>query len=113
MAKTLDFSKVKKSYLPVTFADENGTTIFVGTPTKAIMDDLTILKASLDEIDEDGTGDTGTGELYAACAKIMSRNKTGAKITTEFLETVFDFEDIVIFFRGYMEFISEVINQKN
>lgn len=111
MAKALNFNKVKKNYLPVTFADENETTIFVGTPTKAIMDDLTILQASIDEIDEDGAAETG--ELYEACAKIMSRNKTGAKITREFLESVFDFEDIVIFFHAYMEFISEVINSKN
>lgn len=111
MAKALNFNKVKKNYLPVTFADENETTIFVGTPTKAIMDDLSILQASIDEIDEDGAAETG--ELYEACAKIMSRNKTGAKITREFLETVFDFEDIVIFFHAYMDFISEVINSKN
>ena len=113
MAKPLNFNKVKKNYLPVTFADENETTIFVGTPTKAIMDDLTILQASIDEINEDGADEAGTNELYEACAKIMSRNKTGAKITKEFLETVFDFEDIIIFFHAYMDFISEVINSKN
>lgn len=113
MAKVLNFNKVAKSYLPVTFADEKETTIFVGTPTKAIMDDLTVLQASIDEIGEDGANETATGELYEACAKIMSRNKTGAKITREYLESVFDFEDIIIFFRAYMEFIDEVINQKN
>lgn len=113
MAKALNFNKIKKNYLPVTFADENETTILVGTPTKAIMDDLTLLQASLDEISEDGADAVGTSELYEACAKIMSRNKTGAKITPEFLESVFDFEDIVIFFHAYTEFIGEVINQKN
>lgn len=113
MAKVLNFNKVKKNYLPVTFADEKETTIFVGTPTKAIMDDLSVLQANLDEMGEDGTDETGIGELYDACAKIMSRNKTGAKITREFLESVFDFEDIVIFFHAYMDFISEVISSKN
>lgn len=113
MAKPLNFNKVKKSYLPVTFTDEKNTTILVGTPTKAIMDDLSILKAGLEEIEEDGTDEVNTGDLYEACAKIMSRNKTGAKITSAFLEKVFDFEDIIIFCHAYMDFISEVINQKN
>jgi hypothetical protein len=108
MAKPLNFSKVKKSYLPVTFADENETTIFVGTPTKAIMEDLKLLQNL-----EDGSAEAGIDELFGACAKIMSRNKTGAKITREFLETVFDYEDIVIFFRSYMEFVSEIISSKN
>lgn len=112
MAKTLNFNNVKKQYLPVTFADENNTTIFVGTPTKAIMDDLTLLQASIEELSEDGAN-TETGELFEACAKIMSRNKTGAKITREFLESVFDFEDIAIFFHAYTDFIGEVIGQKN
>jgi len=113
MAKALNFNTVKKQYLPVTFADENKTTIFVGTPTKAIMDDLTLMKASLDEIAEDGANDADTDDLFEACAKIMSRNKTGAKITKEFLESVFDFEDVIIFFTAYMEFIDEVIASKN
>lgn len=113
MSKVLNFNKVKKSYLPVTFADEQETTIFVGTPTKAIMDDLSVLQANIDEIGEDGTDGAATGELFEACAKIMSRNKTGAKITREYLERVFDFEDIIIFFHAYMDFMSEVIGQKN
>ena len=113
MPKALNFNKVKKTYLPVTFADEKETTIFVGTPTKAIMDDLTVLQSNIEEIGEDGSDENNTGELFEACAKIMSRNKTGAKITREYLESVFDYEDIILFFRAYMEFIREVISSKN
>lgn len=113
MAKVLNFNKIKKSYLTVTFADEKERTIMVCTPNKAIMDDLTLLQANIDEIGEDGTNETATGELYEACAKIMSRNKAGVKITKDYLERVFDFEDIMIFFRAYRDFISEVVNQKN
>ena len=113
MVKELNFKKVKKIYLPVTFDDEQGTTILVGTPTKAIIDDLTLLQASFDEIGEDGETESAADDLFEACAKIMSRNKTGAKITKEYLASVFDFEDIKIFFSAYMDFISEVINQKN
>lgn len=113
MAKALNFNTVKKAYLPVTFADEKKTTIFVGTPTKAIMDDLALLQASIEEIGEDGVNDNASDDLYEACAKVMSRNKTGAKITKEFLSEVFDYEDVVIFFNAYMDFITEVIGSKN
>ena len=108
MVKALNYGKVKKTYFPVTFPDEK-TTILVGTPTKAIMDDLKLLEDRVDENEES----EDSGELYAACAKIMSRNKTGTKITREYLESVFDFEDIVIFFNHYKEFLSEVLAAKN
>jgi hypothetical protein len=113
MAKALDFTKVKKSYLPVTFDDDAKTTIFVGTPTKAVMDELTTMQTTLNEIGEDGATEASTDDLFIICAKIMSRNRTGAKITKEFLENVFDFEDVIIFFNSYMDFVGEVIGQKN
>lgn len=113
MAKTLDFTKVKKNYLPVIFDDETKTTIFVGTPTKALLDELLVMQSSFDELSEDGADETNAEDLYIACSKVMSRNKTGAKITKEYLESVFDFEDIIIFFHSYMDFISEVVGRKN
>ena len=110
MAKALNFKKVKKSFLPVTFDDENETTIFVGTPTKAIMSELSQLQADIDDSEAD---DTNIDDLYEACAKIMSRNKTGFVVTTDFLADRMDFEDIKIFFGEYMDFIGEVIRSKN
>lgn len=113
MAKTLNFNNVKKRYLTVTLADENKTTLMIGTPTKAIMDDLILLQSSLETIQEDETNVDATDDLYLACAKVMSRNKGGVKVTKEFLENLFDFEDIMIFFTAYMDFISEVTDAKN
>lgn len=113
MAKTLNFNSVKKHYLTVTLADERNTTLLVGTPTKAIFDHLTRLKSSLETLSEDETDVDATDDLYDACAKVMSRNKSGVKVTKEYLENVFDFEDVMIFFSNYMEFISEVANSKN
>lgn len=110
MAKPLNFTKVKKTYLPVTFSDEKETTILVGTPTKAIMDDLRLFEDKLAETEESEQDVDG---LYESCAKIMSRNKAGKEITKEFLERVFDFEDIVLFFNSYKELIAEVLSSKN
>ena len=113
MAKPLNFNNVKKKYLTVTLADENNTTLMIGTPTKAVMDDLILLKSSFEAIEEDGTDSAATDDLFEACAKVMSRNKAGVKISKEDLEKIFDFEDVMIFFTAYMEFISEVTSGKN
>ena len=111
--KSLNFNNVKKTYLTVTLADENNTTIMIGTPTKAIMDDLVLLQSGLETISEDDANVDATDELYSACAKVMSRNKGDIKISKEFLEEIFDFEDIMIFFNAYMDFITEVTSGKN
>lgn len=113
MAKPLNFNNVKKKYLTVTLADDKKTTLMIGTPTKAIMDDLFLLQSSLETINEDETNAEATDDLYLACAKVMSRNKGGIKISKEFLEELFDFEDIMIFFTAYMDFISEITDVKN
>lgn len=113
MAKPLNFNNVKKKYLTVTLADKNNTPIMIGTPTKAIMDDLTLLKSSLETIEDDVSDKEATDDLFAACAKVMSRNKGGVKISKEFLEELFDFEDIMIFFSAYMDFVAEVTGEKN
>lgn len=111
MAKSINFNNVKKQFLTVTLADEKNTVLMIGTPTKAIMDDLTLLQESMDS--ESDTNNEVTDDLYNACARVMSRNKAGIKITKEFLAEIFDFEDITIFFNAYMEFIDEVIGSKN
>lgn len=113
MAKPLNFNNVKKHYLTVTLADEKETTIMISTPTKAIMDDLVLLQGGLETISEDETNVEVMEDLYNTCAKLMSRNKGGIKITKKDLEAIFDFEDILIFFNAYMDFIHEVTSGKN
>lgn len=113
MAKTLNFNNVQKQYLTVVLADDKNTTLLVGTPTKAVMDDLVRLQVSFETLNENETDVDATDDLYEACAKILSRNKAGVKITKEYLSEIFDFEDVLIFFSNYMEFVSEITNQKN
>ena len=112
MAKTLNFNNVRKQYLNVTLADENNTVLMIGTPTKAVMNDIVLLRSGLENLGEDAN-DEALDDLYAVCARIMSRNKAGKKITKEYLEEIFDFEDIIIFFHAYVEFVSELSNSKN
>lgn len=113
MAKALNFNNVKKQFLTVTLADEKNTTLMIGTPTKAIMDDLAVLQESMESVNDNENNIEATDDLYNACARVMSRNKAGIKITKEVLAEIFDFEDIVIFFKAYMDFIDEVIGSKN
>lgn len=109
MAKALDFNKVKKDYLTITLTDENRTVLMVGTPTKGILDEFIALADTLD----DDIQDEAIDDMYNICAKIMSRNKGGIEITSEFLSGIFDFEDIIIFIKAYTEFIQGVTNSKN
>lgn len=113
MAKSLNFNTLKKAYMSVTLADENKTTLMIGTPTKQIMDDLLLIAEKISDVDDGAISEDTTDDLYHACARVMSRNKGGIKISADQLAEFFDFEDIVIFFDAYMEFVSEVTNAKN
>lgn len=113
MSKPLNFNSIKKRYLTVTLSDEKKTTLLIGTPTKAIVDELILLQASFEELNEDETNVEATDNLYNACAKIMSRNKGNIKITKNDLAEILDFEDILIFFNAYMDFIGEITDGKN
>lgn len=113
MSNTLNFNNLQKRYLTVTLADENNTTLMIGTPTKAIMNDLLVLQSSVETIREDDTNLEALDDLYGACARVMSRNKAGKKITKEYLEEIFDFEDVMIFFNAYINFVTAITNVKN
>ena len=110
MAKSLDFNKLKKQYMTVHLADENNTVLMISTPTKAVLDSFLSLK---DTLTAETMGDDAIDELYEICANVMSRNKTGIKITKSQIEEIFDFEDIIVFIRAYSDFIAEVSNAKN
>ena len=109
MTKSINFKTRKKDFLTVTFPDD--TVIFIGTPTKAIFSALTTMQNELKDVND--TSDESLDSLYDACAVIMSRNKTGKKITREYLESVLDFEEIIALFNLYMEFIGDLSTSKN
>lgn len=111
MGKTLDFTKQKKEYLTVKLNDENNTVLLIGTPTKVILDEFIAIN---ELVSEDGGADSeAVNDLYRVCAKVMSFNKGGIKITPEFLAPFFDLEDVFIFFNAYSEFMASVTSAKN
>ena len=109
MAKMLDFSKAKKPTLPVKFDD--GTMIHVYTPSKAEFDEMTDAQEYF-ETALDGDRES-LQRLYDITARLMSNNKMGREITVDELAGYLDVSDLVLFFRAYAQFISEVINEKN
>ena len=109
MAKMLDFSKAKKPTMPVKFDD--GSMIHIYTPAKGEIEEM------LDAQEYFNGALEGEREsiykLYEITARLMSNNKMAREITVEELAGYIDVSDIVVFFRGYSEFIAEQTNAKN
>lgn len=111
MANVLDFTKRKKEYLTVKLDDPKKTVLMIGTPTKSILEDFMYLNAKVEE--EGGASGELVDDLYEICAKIMSFNKGGLKITSDYLSEFFDIEDIMVFFNAYMDYMNTLTNSKN
>lgn len=109
MAKMLDFSKAKKPTMPVKFDD--GSVIHVYTPAKGeieeMLDAQEYFTGALDGERE------CIHKLYEITARLMSNNKMARVITVDELAAYIDVSDIVVFFRGYSDFIAEQSNAKN
>ena len=112
MSKTLNFNTMKKQYLSVTLPDEKKTTVMVSTPTKSTMTELIELGDRLSELDHADNLEI-IDSLYDFCARLLSVNKARIEIDKEYLEDIFDIEDIVVLFKTYTEFVNEVYKTKN
>ena len=110
MAQVLDFNKIKKQYLTVTLNDADQTKLMIMTPTKQL---LTELASMLPDSAGEMPSEEDLASLYALTARLMSRNKAGKKVTAQELADILDFEDLMIFFDAYGDFITGIANQKN
>lgn len=110
MAKTLDFNKSKKQYLPIILPDADKTKLQLKTPTKGL---LTELMTMIPDTTGGLPSEEDLNQLYEFCATLMSRNKEGKTVTREYLAELLDFEDIIAFFEAYTDFVVEVSGSKN
>lgn len=110
MAKTFDFNTLKKEYLTVRLKDDKKTVLMIGTPTKAILEEFTEINNRI--TDNDGADKEAIEDLYKVCAKVMSFNKGGIKVSVNQLAN-YDLEDIMAFFNAYSEYMESVTNAKN
>ena len=113
MAKTLDFTTRKKTYLTVKLDDKKKTVLLIGTPNKKVLTEFLDIQERFD--DDNGADREAIDDLYNVCAKVMSFNKGGVDITADYLseECKFDIEDVMTFFEGYSEFLESITNVKN
>lgn len=113
MANVLDFTKQNKKYLTVKLNDEKKTVLMIGTPTKTILNEFISINEKVS--DEGGADAEAVNDLYDVCAKVMSFNKGGIRITSDYLSDAcaFDLEDIMTFFNAYSDFMASITNAKN
>lgn len=108
----LNFNKVEKHYLRITLFNEKAP-ILVGTPNKKLLDKIMAMDNVLKVKDDADLNDEQISDLYRISAEILSVNKTNRKISNKDLESMFDIEDLLLFFNTYMDFLDSVVNLKN
>ena len=103
----LNFNNTAKKYLRITLKDKNKTVINVSNPSKKLLKELINVDKMIknENIEEEEQ----IGILYELCAKILSRNKESLNINKDLLEDILDIEDIITFFKAYLEFINTQI----
>lgn len=109
--RELNFRSSKKSYLPVVF--EDNTKILVKTPTKGLVERLTTLSESIEEIESSANSSEALGAVFALASEVMSNNVGKKEITSEYLEEMLDLQDIMTFFDEYAKLIDGINEIKN
>lgn len=108
---TLDFRKHKKNYLKITLNDEKETRLSLLQPTKHLFERMIAMSEEVGNIS--GSDLDALDEVYSVCAELMSRNKEGIVVGKNNLESILDFEDIVVFLNAYSNFVAGIVRGKN
>ena len=107
------FNTMKKASLEIILNDERQTKIHLYTPSKKLLTELVGLSKGLSTITDDTNDIEDIDQLYAICAKVISRNRENITISSDKLESIFDMEDLIIFLEAYIEFMAEIQSSKN
>ena len=112
--KVLDLNGVNRSTLELTLQDDERTLVHVSMPTEGLMQELQSTAPEMMDVVRSGSKD-GIREIYDLAARLISCNRDFLKITGEDLRTKYrmDLESAVIFFSAYLDFINEIIREKN
>lgn len=115
MAAMLDLTKIKKSYLPMRLPD--GTVINVGTPNKAMYEEMNRIDPILKSLTDDSLEDTleAMEILFDFVARVMSNNKENREITPEWVRDELDLEGALPVMYSFADFIKtkKAIEAKN
>lgn len=109
----VNFQKAKRNYMVLTFEEENQKekTILVGMPKKRIFDMLLDLNSFIktgeepdDEAEKAERSRKIIDDMYELVAVILSNNKTGEKISVEWVEDRMEFGELKDFLELYVKF---------
>lgn len=105
-SRKFDFGKLKRSSYTTTLKD--GTVLVVNMPEKRVFERM----QSITEVEEDE--DIKYNDLLTLLAEILSNNKAGKEITTEYLENEkYDIEELVEYLKDYGQFVNSLKNNPN
>lgn len=112
--KELNFNSVQRPSLVLTMKDEEQTVLHVAVPKESLVEELQQMARELSTVVKTGDAD-GMRAVYDLAARLMSCNRDLIKVTADDLKSKYDldFEDIVLFFRAYIDFIAEITSAKN
>lgn len=114
MAKVLDLNCIKTPVLEIVFTDEERTTLHVTAPTEALVNEMEGWgKNGLETL---ASGDRASVEVgYDITARLLSCNREGVELTVADLRGKYqvDIWTLIPILNAYVEFISEIKNEKN
>ena len=95
----LNLKELKRLTMKVTLNDD--TVVNVKIPTKHIFDELKSAKSA------------DPNEYYRMAFTILNHNTENKKFTKDEIETMFDYQDVVMLVVSYGNFCREIANSKN
>lgn len=112
--KSLDLNKAKRQSFPVTMMDEKQTVFNLVMPNAETIKKLQTIHKELQSVISGDDADA-LDACYEVAAELFSCNRMQRKVTAEELKSVYamEFEDLVLFFNAYREFINELTKVKN
>lgn len=112
--KALDLNKAKRQSFPVTMMDEKQTVFNLVMPNAETIKRLQAIYKELPSI-MNGDDPEALDACYEIAAELFSRNRMQRKVTVDELKIdyMMEFEDLLLFFNAYMEFIRELTKSKN
>lgn len=112
--KALDLNKAKRQSFAVTMMDEKQTVFNLVMPNAETIKRLQTIYKELQSVISDNDTDA-LDACYEVAAELFSCNRMQRNVTVDELKSVYamEFEDLVLFFNAYMEFINELTKAKN
>nr|DAE49259.1 MAG TPA: hypothetical protein [Caudoviricetes sp.] len=112
--KALDLNKAKRQSFPVTMMDEKQTVFNLVMPNAETIKKLQTIHKELQSVISGDDADA-LDACYEVAAELLSCNRMQRKVTVDELKSDYkmEFEDLLLFFNAYMEFIRELTKSKN